>query len=116
VVVERRDRRGRIMAGDPRYGPFCACGNLKGVQSRTCMDCYRESRRDDRYWELRTCPDCGGPKAPRAPGRKVRQGIRCLECAYERMRGVSVPGREQPRDHPFRRAQAREIAAIRAAA
>lgn len=83
------------MAGDPRFGPFCDCGNLKGKQARCCWACHVEERRGDAYWQSRTC-GCGGPKSWGA--------ARCRPCANELMRGVATFSRVQPEDHPWRRA------------
>lgn len=92
----RVDRRGRIMGGDLRYGLICACGNLKGWQSRICRRCYLEELHDADYWARRTC-ECGGLK------RELR-ARRCRRCANARLVGVPQPGREQPMDHPWRKA------------
>jgi hypothetical protein len=93
--VTLTDARGRIVGGDLRYGRLCACGNLKGWQSRVCRRCYLEAVHDEEFWARRRC-ECGGPKAIDAR--------RCRHCANERLRGVSVPGREQPQSHPWRKA------------
>jgi hypothetical protein len=98
----KRDRRGRIMGGDERYGRLCACGNLKGWQARVCRSCYLEELRDEGYWERRRCPECSGPKSFNGSPLRHRPGLRCRPCANALLVGVPRPGREQPTNHPWR--------------
>jgi hypothetical protein len=86
--------RVRLASGDSGYGWYCDCGEFKNKQHRMCMTCWRESLRGDDYWARRTC-ECGRPKS--------RSAQVCRSCADERLRGVSVPGRVQPADHPWRK-------------
>lgn len=90
-------RWARATTRDDRWGPLCACGNLKTDQALTCTDCAVGRRRAPNYWERRTCA-CGAPK--------TKDASRCRRCANEGMRGVPRPGRPQPAEHPFRRAEA----------
>ncbi len=63
---------------DDAWGRLCVCGNLKTDQALTCIECAVERRRAPHYWEMRTCPDCGGPMTVRKQ--------RCRSCANDLMR------------------------------
>lgn len=62
----------------------CQCGARKQRKSKTCRECYRESRKDP-SWRLaeQKCPGCGG--------YKYRYSERCRRCADKLRRQVINP-------------------------
>jgi hypothetical protein len=87
---------GLLRSGALNYGTICPrCAGPKAEQALRCQSCRTEELRGEEFYAKRTCSDCGG--------LKWHGSIRCHGCESELRRGVSIPGRPNPPDHPWRK-------------